>query len=870
MYSAEKPKTKYLKDYTPSRFLIPKIDLNVELYEEHAIVHSKLSISRNGKHSDPLKLDGEGLTLLSVSLNGEKVDYLQDESSLILQSVPNQFDLYITTKIHPRRNLELKGLYQSNEIFCTQCEAEGFRHITYFIDRPDVLSTYTVRIEADRKKYPVLLSNGNLVEMKVLENQRHEALWNDPFPKPCYLFALVAGDLDCYSDTFMTMSHRKVDLHIYAERGQASKCVHAMDCLKRSMKWDEEKYGCEYDLSIFNIVAVSDFNMGAMENKSLNIFNSKYILVDPETATDDDYKGVEIVVSHEYFHNWTGNRITCRDWFQLSLKEGLTVYRDHCFTADMNSQGVERIQQVKTLRQSQFPEDSGPMSHSIRPDHYIQIDNFYTPTVYEKGSEVIRMMNTILGPDKYRKGTDLYFRRHDGQAVTCDDFVSAMQDASGINLDHFKKWYSQSGTPEVTVTESYDPAAKTYQLHLKQYTKPSLNQPYKEPLTLPMSFALLDSNGKEMPLSGQSSVFLFETEQAQLKFDNIVEKPRASLFRGFSAPIKLRFDRSLEDIAFLAAHDQDDFNRWENAQRLMTHVMMESVQSSVPQDNILPLPPLLSETIRAILIDEKIDPAMKKELLSLPSETVLGLDQQPILVDQNHEARQTFRRSIAHHFYDSFMEIYQRLNHKIDQLEGVERSKRALKNMCLSYLAMTEKSEAIDLCVKQVRDHPLMTDIIGGLAPIADVADIELRNEIYQQFYEKWQSNALVVNKWLSLQALSQRPDAFECVKKLMNHKGFDAKNPNKVYALLLTFAANNHVHFHRVSGEGYDFLADQIIEINQFNSHPAVRLLGSLIRWRQYDSVRSALMYGALEKIMRSPNRSKEVYEIVSKSLER
>lgn len=862
MYSAEKPKTKYLKDYSAPRFLIPKIDLNIELYEEHAIVHSHLSIVRNGAHAEPLILDGEGLTLLSISLNGEKVEHIQNEDSLMIQKTPDAFDLYIATKIYPRKNLELKGLYQSNEIFCTQCEAEGFRNITYFIDRPDVLSTYTVRIEADHKKYPVLLSNGNLIEAKALENNRHEAIWNDPFPKPCYLFALVAGDLDCHSDSFKTMSGRHVDLHIYAERGQASKCVYAMDCLKRSMKWDEETYGCEYDLSIFNIVAVSDFNMGAMENKSLNIFNSKYILVDPATATDDDYKGVEIVVSHEYFHNWTGNRITCRDWFQLSLKEGLTVYRDHCFTADMNSQGVERIQQVKTLRQAQFPEDAGPMSHPIRPDHYIQIDNFYTPTVYEKGSEVIRMMNTILGPEKYRMGTDLYFRRHDGQAVTCDDFVSAMQDASGINLDHFRKWYSQSGTPEVTVTESYDPSAKTYQLHLRQYTKPSQTQPQKEPLTLPMSFALLDKKGKEMSLSGQPSVYLFETEQTQLKFENISEKPKASLFRGFSAPIKLRFDQSLEDVAFLAAHDQDDFNRWENGQRLMTHVMMDSMKE--------PLSPLLAETIESILTDAKIDPAMKKELLSLPSETVLGLDQQPIRVDENHEARQALRRSIAHHFYDTFMEIYQSLNRNLDQLEGAHRNRRALKNMCLSFMAMTEKSEAIDLCVKQVRTHPLMTDIIGGLAPIADVSNTALRDEIFDEFYTKWQSNALVVNKWFSLQALSNRSDAFVTVKKLTEHPGFDAKNPNKVYALLLTFAANNHAHFHHVSGEGYNFVADQIIAINQFNPHPAVRLVSPLIRWRQYDEVRSAHMCSALERILTSQNLSKELYEIVSKSLDR
>ncbi|WP_346831963.1 aminopeptidase N [Pseudomonas abietaniphila] len=883
----EQPKMIYLKDYQAPEYLIDETHLTFELFDDHSLVHAQLVMRRNparGAGLPPLVLDGQLLELLSVKLADVDLtpgDYELTPDSLTVQPTSETFTLDTSVKIHPETNTALEGLYKSSGMFCTQCEAEGFRKITYYLDRPDVMSSFTTTVIASQQDFPILLSNGNPIEAGPSENGRHWITWEDPFKKPAYLFALVAGDLWCIEDTFTTMTNRKVTLRIYVEQENIDKCQHAMDSLKKSMRWDEEVYGREYDLDIFMIVAVNDFNMGAMENKGLNIFNSSAVLARAETATDAAHQRVEAIVAHEYFHNWSGNRVTCRDWFQLSLKEGFTVFRDAGFSSDMNSATVKRIQDVAYLRTHQFAEDAGPMAHAVRPDSFIEISNFYTLTVYEKGSEVVGMIHTLLGAEGFRKGSDLYFERHDGQAVTCDDFVKAMEDANGVDLTQFKRWYSQAGTPRLAVTESYDASAKTYSLSFRQSAPTTPGQPgeEKKPFVIPVSLGLLDTARKEIPLrlqgeataAGTSRVISVTEAEQTFTFVDVAEQPLPSLLRGFSAPVKLSFPYNRDQLMFLMQHDTDGFNRWDAGQQLSVQVLQELIAQHQKGES-LAMDQRLVTALGTVLADDSLDQAMVAEMLSLPGEAYLTEISEVADVDAIHAAREFARQQLASSLSDALWKRYQ-TNRELSKktayvAESEHFARRALQNIALSYLMLTGKPEVLTAAIEQFDNADNMTERLTALAVLVNSPFEDEKAKALAVFAENFKDNALVMDQWFSVQAGSTLPGGLARVKALMQHPAFTLKNPNKVRALIGAFAGQNLINFHAADGSGYRFLADLVIELNGFNPQIASRQLAPLTRWRKYDSARQALMKGELERIRASGQLSPDVYEVVSKSL--
>ncbi len=871
------PKTIRLADYRPPAWTVETVDLRFDLREQGTRVISRLALARNPARPDRpdrLRLHGEELEPVWLRLDGSELHadrYEIDDEGLVLFDPPDRFVLESEVEIAPERNTRLEGLYRSGGLFCTQCEAEGFRRITWYLDRPDVMARFNVRIEADRKRYPVLLSNGNPVEAGELPGGRHYAVWDDPFLKPSYLFALVAGDLEYLERPFSTASGRPVRLRIYVEPGNLDRCEHAMDSLVKAMRWDEEQYGREYDLEVFNIVAVNDFNMGAMENKGLNIFNAKYILARPDTATDADYQGIEAVVAHEYFHNWTGNRITCRDWFQLSLKEGFTVYRDQEFSADMGSRSVKRIDDVRLLRAHQFAEDAGPMAHPVRPDEYMEINNFYTVTVYEKGAEVVRMQAELLGPETFRKATDLYFERHDGQAVTVEDFVRCMEDASGRDLSQFMHWYRYAGTPQVKVRGEYDAAGRRYLLHFEQQVPDTPGQSNKPPFHIPIRVGLLDSEGSELPLVREdrcTDPSLVELREAThtFVFLDVDELPVPSLLRGFSAPVKLHFDYSDEDLRLLMAHDSDGFNRWDAAQLLAQRMILAMVTDGV-QEVMLPRDYL--ETFRATLERWSEDAALTAEILQLPSESWLGDQMETIDVEGIHRVREGVKRALGRQLETLLVEHYQRLDEQGEyRITPEAMGRRSLKNLLLEYLVAAGGDTGHRLCLEQYRRGHNMTDVMAALSLIAH-SDFPEREEILADFAARWEDDPLVMDKWFSVQALSRRDDTLPGVQVLLSHPAFSLENPNRVRSLIGAFAAGNPLRFHAPDGSGYAFLVDQVLKLDPVNPQVAARLLRNLSRWRRLDEGRQAHAREQLERVLAQPGLSKDVREVVTRLLE-
>jgi aminopeptidase N len=877
------PQTIYLKDYTVPDYLIDSVELNFTLDDENTQVISRLTLRRNPASQSAgksLTLSGENLKLLRVNLNdGDNltaVDYQQTTDSLVIHEVPQdqRFVLTIENLINPKANTALEGLYLSNGMLCTQCEAEGFRKITYYLDRPDVMARFTTTIIADKNRYPVLLSNGNKVGHGELSENRHWVTWEDPFDKPCYLFALVAGQLHCVEGNFITQSGRNISLQVFVEPHDLDKCDHALQSLKNAMRWDEEVYGREYDLDLYMIVAVSHFNMGAMENKGLNVFNTKYVLARPDTATDSDYEHIEGVIGHEYFHNWTGNRITCRDWFQLSLKEGFTVFRDQEFTGDRTSKAVKRIEDVNMLRTRQFAEDAGPLAHPIRPDSYIEINNFYTLTVYEKGAEVVRMIHTLLGAEGFRKGSDLYFERHDGQAVTCDDFVKAMEDANGADLAQFRRWYSQAGTPVLTVRQHYEPTGRTLTLTIAQSCPPTPGQPVKEPLHIPVKVGLINRDGsvascqlKDSDQAGDEVTLSVTEAEQSFTFEGLAQQPVVSLLRGFSAPVKLAMDYSLEELAFLLSHDSDTFNRWEAGQQLAGAIIMRLIEDC-RNGRDMQLDPIIVEAFRKVLEQPWDDLSYFSLLLDLPSETYLAEQMQVVDVEAIHKAREFVKRTLAQHLQPQFQALYQ-ANHRDEsgQFDAGAIGRRRIKNICLSYLSKLEDKDIQGWAEQQFKSARNMTDQMAALTAIVNNPHPATR-QCLTDFYQQWRNEALVIDKWFALQASSPMPGTFATVQALMAHDAFDLKNPNRVRSLIGAFSQANQLHFHAANGQGYQFLADQIIALNTINPQVASRMLSALTQWRRYDESRQALMKAQIERIMGTENISKDVYEVASKSL--
>jgi aminopeptidase N len=871
---SEQPQVIRREDYTAPAFLIETVELVFDLDREATTVTSRLSLKANPDRDsgagDLVVLDGEDMKLLSVAIDGAALaagDYQVDATTLQFKAPSEQFVVEIQTGISPVNNTRLEGLYVSQSAYCTQCEAEGFRRITYFQDRPDVMATYHVTINAPKDSCPVLLSNGNLVSSKDLEGGLHQAVWDDPFPKPCYLFALVAGDLACVEDSFKTMTGRDVALRIFVEHGNEESCDYAMDSLKRAMKWDEDVYGLEYDLDLFNIVAVSDFNMGAMENKSLNVFNAKYILAKSDTATDTDFELIESIVAHEYFHNWSGNRVTCRDWFQLSLKEGLTVFRDQEFSSDERSRPVQRIKDVQRLRAGQFPEDGGPLAHPVRPDSYMEINNFYTATVYQKGAEVIRMMHTLLGTKGYRKGIDLYFERHDGQAVTCDDFVRAMEDANGVNFDQFRLWYSQSGTPNLVWNGEYDAKHQTYRLIIEQKTEPTPGQVIKSDLQMPIKVGLLGRNGDELLAK---TIDLTQGKQ-EFVFEDIAQEPVVSFNRDFSAPVNVGTTPSHDDLAFLMGNDTDAFNRWEAGQKYASDLLIDGIKAyhnSGDADAALGNVDAFCTALRATLINDDLDKAFRAQAMILPGEAMLSEQLQPADPEAIYQVRQAMRRKIGISLQDEFEAAY-RNNASNDAYspDATSAGQRALRSVALSYLAATGENVFVDLALEQYRTADNMTDRMAALVVLND-QDHPGRDEALADFENRFASNTVVIDKWFSLQAMSSRKDTLDQIKKLMEHPAFTMRNPNKVRALVGAFAMANQRNFHIADGSGYAFYADRLMELDNLNPQVAARLAAPLGKWRKFDEGRAAKMKAELNRILAKENLSRDLYEIASKSV--
>ena len=866
----QQAKTIYLKDYHQPDFWIEHVDLMFELEEEKTRVVSKLQIKKHDKSTvSSLVLMGECLELGRVKIDDDVVDgsgYKVTETTLTILAVPDDFVLEIETFLKPQENFSLEGLYKSSGNYCTQCEAEGFRKITYFLDRPDVMALFTTKIIADKEKYPVLLSNGNPVEFGDLDNGRHWATWQDPFKKPCYLFALVAGDLSYIEDTFNTMNGRDVRCRIYVQHHNIDKCDHAMRSLKKSMLWDEETFGREYDLDVYNIVAVDDFNMGAMENKGLNVFNSKYVLARQDTATDADFMGIEGVIGHEYFHNWSGNRVTCRDWFQLTLKEGLTVFRDQQFTADMNSAAPKRIDDVNILRTAQFAEDAGPMAHPIQPDSYQEINNFYTVTVYNKGAEIIRMIYTLLGKEKFRKGMDVYFERHDGQAVTTEEFVCAMEDASRLDLKQFRRWYKQAGTPEVSVKENFDAIENTFTLELTQQTPATPGQAEKLPFHIPVKYSLSD---EKMEKTHQSGVLEFTENQQSFEFENITEKPTLSIFQGYSAPVKLKVDRDDEELAFCMAHEADDFNRWEAGQQLSARLILSMVDD-INEGKELLLPDYYVDACRNTLLDQSLDKALIARALSLPSLSYIGEMLTVVDVDAIHQAREFIYLQLAQHLKDDLLDVYQSTVQGEYDLLPESMGKRSLRHQCLSYLMyIDELGGPLAKTLYQSADN--MTDQMAAFRSLVH-SKTSKSDEVIEIFYQQWKHDNLVLDKWFTVQATNPNLFAHDSgtkkVEQLFAHDDFDIKNPNRVRALLGAFCAGNPLCFHDASGFGYALLGSYIERIDSINPQIASRLSVPLTRWKRYSEKRQQLMKSELKRLISLPKLSKDVSELVEKSL--
>lgn len=876
MKKSQTPQKVYLKDYQAPYFSVENLELHFILNEDFTRVRSHISLKKIGPSSD-LFLDGEDLKLISIQINGETPRYELVENGLQLFSLPDQFELQIETELKPQENTSLEGLYKSNGVFCTQCEAQGFRKITYFMDRPDVMTKYRVRIEADQNKYPVLLSNGDRISSQTLSNGRHEVVWEDPFKKPCYLFALVAGDLGVIKDTFTTMSGKKVSLEIYAAHGMQDRCHFAMESLKKAMKWDEERFGREYDLSTYMILAVDDFNAGAMENKGLNVFNSRLIFADSKTATDADYFNIESVIAHEYFHNWTGNRVTLRDWFHLSLKEGLTVFRDQEFSMDQSSRALIRIENVDDLRNSQFAEDAGPNAHPIRPASCFAVDNFFTSTIYEKGSEVIRMMQTLVGRPGFRKGMDLYFARHDGQAVIIEDFAKAIAEANGQNWEQFKLWYSQAGTPKVSVKENYDPSQRQYTLKLSQSCPPTSQEKmegiHKHPFHIPLVIGLLDSStGKDLPLKGsqitkntenQNLIHLTQ-ETETFTFNDIPAPPVLSLNRQFSAPIQLDWEASFEQLLFLMKHDSDAFNRWESSQKIYLRLfsqVIENCRSGKKSE----IPESLLGAFQNLVKDQDLDPDLKAKLISLPGFDYLAqmepvLDGPAFLMAENE-----INKSFAQKTKADLIEIYQNYHGKnMTSLDPKDFGKRRLKNKALAYLSFIP--DCHPLVMTQFKDARIMTDQQAAFALLIDLEGPH-RAEAIDLFYEKWKDESLVLNKWFAHQALSTHPQTFETVQNLLNHPKFDIKNPNRVYSLLRNFGGNLS-QFHRPDLETYRFMADCIQEIDRLNPQVAARVAGCFDVWTKLPEASKKKAYQELERLA-GAGLSSNTHEIIQKSVE-
>jgi aminopeptidase N len=844
------------EDYGPPDWLVPQIELDFVLDPDATRVRARLTVTRNGDHGRPLRLDGDELVPLKVAVDGGEARWSMDGPALVVELSGDRATIETEVEIHPATNTKLNGLYASGGGLYTQCEAEGFRRITFFPDRPDVLSRYRVRMEAAAAALPVLLTNGNCVESGQAEDGHHWARWEDPFPKPCYLFALVAGDLAPNRDRFTTMSGRNVDLAIWVREADLPKTQHAMDSLKAAMAWDERVYGREYDLDQFNIVAVADFNMGAMENKGLNIFNSRYILADFETATDADFDAITGVVGHEYFHNWSGNRVTCRDWFQLSLKEGFTVFRDQSFSADMGSPAVKRIEDVRLLRAIQFPEDSGPLAHPVRPDSYLEISNFYTATVYNKGAELIRMFHTMLGPEKFRAGTDLYFERHDGQAATCDDFVKALEDASGADLSPFKIWYSQAGTPKVTARLEHDAAARAATLYLSQSVPPTPLQPVKKPMPIPLRTALIGKDGGQI---APERLIVLDTAEQSIRFDNVAEPPLLSINRGFSAPVIVETARAAGELELLAQHDSDPFARFEAMQELMFQALLAGARGE-PSD-----PAPLVRAIGDTLQSEALDAAFKAEVILPPSESLVGDRMDRVDPDAIHESRERLRAAIGIALRGELLEA-RAVKVAGDDLGPPAKGARRLASVALGLLAAADPGAGAALAKAQFDAADNMTDRQGALAILASL-DAPERQAAFDSFYERFEDDPLVLDKWFALQATAQRAETIDEVQRLAAHPAFAIANPNRLRALAGTFAANQWA-FHHASGRGYRFLADMILEADPLNPQVAARLVPPLGRWRRFDGARAALMRAELERILAAPGLSKDVYEQASKSL--
>jgi len=848
------------EDYEAPDWLVPEISLDFDLSPELTRVRALLHIIRDGAHDRPLRLDGGGQTPLSVKVDGTAVnDWTLEDDTLVIPLSGSAHTIETEVEIAPDRNTQLMGLYASGGNLCTQCEAEGFRRITFFPDRPDVLSRYKVRMTADKARFPVLLANGDPVGQGDLEDGRHWAEWHDPYPKPCYLFALVAGDLVANRGTFVTASGREVALGIWVRAADVSKTAHALEALKTSMAWDERVYGREYDLDVFNIVAVDDFNFGAMENKGLNIFNSRYILADPDTATDYDFDAIAAVVAHEYFHNWSGNRVTCRDWFQLSLKEGFTVFRDQSFSADQGSPAVKRIEDVRGLRAAQFPEDAGPLAHPIRPDEYLEISNFYTATIYNKGAEVIRMMATILGPERFRAGTDLYFERFDGTAATCEDFVACMEEAGGVDLGQFRRWYSQAGTPRVTASLAHESGSARATLTLSQRTPPTPGQPEKLPMVLPLKLKLFGA-GTARPIGEEELVQLTDAE-AQIVFEGVTERPVLSINRGFTAPVIIETDRSAADLAFLSAHDDDPFARYEAMQQLMLDTLVNSVTHGRADHG-----PVIA-AVANTLDDPNLDRAFVAEAVLLPSESFIGDQMKIVDPEAIYAAREALRRDIGRSLEARWRTEYEKARASRFEYSPLAKGLRRLRTVALGYIAANGGDEAAALAFAQFESADNMTDRQGALTTLVNSSS-DRRVAALDIFYNRYSDNGLVLDKWFSTQALSSRDDTLASVRELARHRDFTLANPNRARSLVGAFSVNQRA-FNAASGEGYRFVADQLIALDRLNPQTAAKLIPPLGRWRRFDEARGALMRAELERIVATPGLSKDMFEQAARSLE-
>ncbi len=871
-------KTIYRKNYVAYPWIINQLQLHFDIAADTTTVRARIEFQLADPNAIPqcIVLNGSDLDLISITLDDCDLtpeDYVIEGETLTIHDAPQTGTLETEVRIHPAQNTAFEGLYHSGRSMLTQCEAQGFRKITWFPDRPDVMTTYKVTLEADKADFPLLLSNGNQADSGDLPDGRHWVSWEDPFPKPSYLFALVAGDLTLVEDKFTTRSGVDVALRIYVEKENFDRCEHAMESLINAMRWDEDRFNLEYDLDIYHIVATNDFNMGAMENKSLNVFNSKYVLARPDTATDVDYRGIEGVIGHEYFHNWTGNRVTCRDWFQLTLKEGLTVFRDEEFSADMQSRAVKRIQVIRDLRNRQFPEDDGPMAHPIRPDHYVEINNFYTATVYQKGSAIIRMVHSLLGEQGFQKGMQLYFARHDGQAVSCDDFLAAMADASGVSLDRFSRWYSQSGTPQVHVLDHYDEASRRYRLTLKQQTPATAHQSEKQPLVLPFALGLLTTDGEELPLQLETEteathgtrLLVAKDEQQSWTFINVTSRPVPSLFRDYSAPVKISYAYSPAQLAVLMEHDSDPFVRWDAAQRMSINAILEQC-SQRAHGREMKLETSLVTAFGGVLSDREADPALVAEAMTLPDEDYLADQMDVVDVDGIHAARQFIKRSLASKLEAVLTERYKLLNDgKAYQKSSAAMARRALKNVCLSYLLETHSGEA--LANEQLHECDNMTDTLAAIRGLVS-SNSSIAEAALDEFEANWKDDALVMDKWFSVQAIKPGAETVGKVRDLMSHPAFSIRNPNKVRALLGVFSMLNSTGFHAADGSGYAFHAERVLELDRLNPQMAARMASAFNRWKRYDESRKALMKTELQRIASVDGLSSDVTEIVNNAL--